>query len=72
MSVLTLRDVKELWLKRAEVFLLTYSLRSRARSSRRSLEDSLKLASLSVIAFNYYVGEVLWSAEERVLKWRKL
>lgn len=72
MSVLTLRDVKELWLKRAEVFLLTYGLRSRVRSSRRSLEDSLKLAFLSVIAFNYYVGEVSWSVEERVLKWRRL
>ncbi len=72
MSVLTLKDVKELWLRRTEVFLLTYNLRGKMRSSRRSLEDSLRLAFLAVVAFNYYVEEVLWGVEERILKWRKL
>lgn len=72
LSVLTLKDIKELWLRRTEIFLLTYNLRGRMRSSRRSLEDSLRLAFLAVVAFNYYVEVVLWNVEERILKWRKL
>ncbi|MEM1546556.1 MAG: hypothetical protein QXY40_07600 [Candidatus Methanomethylicia archaeon] len=72
MSVLTLKDIKELWLRRTEVFLITYNLRGKMRGSRRSLEDSLRLAFLAVVAFNYYVEEILWNVEERILKWRKL
>jgi len=54
-----------------EIFKIIYSTRGRFRTTRRSIEDSLRLARLARELVNAYVEVVEWCGERRVLKLRK-
>ncbi len=54
-----------------EIFKIIYSSRSRFRTTRRSVEDALRLARLAKELSEAYFEVVEWEGEKRVLKLKK-
>jgi hypothetical protein len=54
-----------------EVFKLTYIIRGRFRTTKRSIEETLRLARLARELLETYLEVVVWEGEKRVLKLRK-
>jgi len=54
-----------------EIFKIIYSNRSRFRTTRRSVEETLRLARLARELSEAYFEVVEWEGEKRVLKLKK-
>ncbi len=68
---LSYSEVKEFSRRlRREVFKKILSLRKKPRSTRRSIEESLRLGETAIFATRLYVEVVSWRRERRELRLR--
>jgi len=54
-----------------DIFKLIYTRRGRFRTTRRSIEESTRLAAMARELSQVYLEVVEWGREERILKLKK-